>query len=55
MFSLQTNIWQTLSKMYDLKGVKNRNLVAFLYVKLFVENLREWKKQYISKTKDGTI
>ena len=31
---------QTLSKIYDLKDLKKRNFVAFLLVKLFVENLR---------------
>ena len=44
-------IWQTLSKIYDLKGLQNRHLVAFLKVRLFVENIREGKKQYSSKAK----
>ena len=38
---------QTFRKIYDLKGLKKRNLVAFLKVKLFVENLREGKKQHL--------
>ena len=34
-----------------LKASKKRNLVAFLEAKLFVENLREGKKQYLNKKK----
>ena len=40
-----------LKKIYDLKGLKNRNVVAFLKVKLFVENLPEEKKTVFSKNK----
>ena len=55
MFSSKQDIWQTLSKIYDLKGLKNRSLVAFPKVKLLVENLREGKKQYSLKTKGVAI
>ena len=37
--------------MYDLKGLKNRNLVTFLKVKLFVENLRAGKNSIFQKQK----
>ena len=42
---------QTLPKVYNLKGLDERNLAAFLSVKLFVENLRQGKKQYLTKQK----
>ena len=38
-------------KVFDLKGLTNTNLGVFLKVKLSLENLREGKKQYFSKTK----
>ena len=31
--------------MYDLKGLEKRNLVAFLQVKFFVENLHERERK----------
>ena len=37
--------------MYDLKGVKNRNLVAFLYVKLFVKTSVNGKNSKFQKQK----
>ena len=48
---LNNKFGQTVSKIYDLKGLKSRNLVAFLKVKLFVENLRKGKKTLFFKNK----
>ena len=49
-------ILQKLPKIYDLKGPEKRNLLAFLQVNFFVENLREGKKQYLkNKAKDFMI
>ena len=48
----EQDILQKFSKIYDLKDLKKKekkNLVAFLKVKLFVENLREGKKTEIKK------
>ena len=38
-------MWETLAKIYDLKGFEKRNLAGFLQVKLFAKSLREGKKQ----------
>ena len=55
MFSFETrNLANTFKNLWS-QSLKNRNLVAFLKVKLFVENLREGKKQYFSKTKGFII
>ena len=49
MFSFEAK--NLANTFINLKGLKNKNLVAFPKAKLFVENLHKGKKQYPSKTK----
>ena len=51
MFSFQTRNLANRYKICDLKGLKNRNPVGFLKVKLFVDNLRQGKKTVFFKNK----
>ena len=56
MQSLNKKYYKHFQKSMILKASKKKNLAAFLWVKLFVENLRECKKQYLkNQTKDLII
>ena len=50
-----TNFLHTLPKIYGLKGFQKRNLLAFLSLKLFEENLHEEKLNTFPKRKGQII
>ena len=55
MKCLSKKYWKHFQKSMILKAWEKRNHEPFLWVTLFVENLREGKKQYFSKRKDLII